>query len=129
MCVDNIFALLYFPVTSALAAKFPDVQQSSGTNEAFHTALSTPISAQSILSTGFLSAVLLWLGQKLGGTAGALPLCTLLTVLVATIGAKRILSLKPTASTLGTGCLYLFFATGAPDVGIYRLAYHGAVSQ
>lgn len=74
-----------------------------------------------MLTTCFLSAILLWIGQKAGGNTGALPVCTLLTVLLATTSLTRhfVQPIRPTANTLGTLCLYLFFATaGAPGLAV-----------
>ena len=51
---------------------------------------------------------------------GALPCCTLLTVLFASWAPSNWISqLQQTAEVLGTSCLYLFFATaGAPGIAV-----------
>ena len=84
----------------------------------------TPPSTQNdvfqICSLLFLSSTLLWLGEKLGGKAGALPCCTLLTLIMAILSPARwTQQWKQQAETLGSTCLYLFFATaGAPGLAM-----------
>jgi uncharacterized membrane protein len=122
LCVDNIFALVYFPITSALASGLPDIETSAHVEE---SPVETPVaderfSVQSISTVLCLSAGLLWLGEKLGGTAGALPVCTLLTVALASNAPTRwIAPLQPAANSLGTVGLYFFFATaGSPGIAV-----------
>jgi len=151
LCVDNLWALVYFPVTSALAKGRPDVdaravaavtsENSSSTEDgvkgeetkngpteiAAATATSTDnndsnsnsnMTVQSISTVLFLSATLLWLGELIGGASGALPACTVMTVLTAGLAPNRWMQpLRPTADTLGLVALYWFFATaGAPGL-------------
>jgi len=135
LCIDNIFALVYFPLTSALAARFEDIEGSSEMDMAIlepEESLDTPepaalantnevqFSAQSISTVLGLSAILLWLGERIGGSTGALPVCTLLTVALASQAPKaRMTPLQPAANALGTVGLYLFFATaGAPGIAV-----------
>ncbi|CAB9519021.1 Protein of unknown function (DUF819) [Seminavis robusta] len=127
LCVDNIFALLYFPVTSALGAGRADVSvltssrqrqlpkddnPSSSSNDSF--------SIQGVSTALFLSSLLLWMGEKVGGKSGALPCCTILTVLVASLAPANVMKpVQEPAHVLGTTCLYLFFATaGAPGIAV-----------
>jgi uncharacterized membrane protein len=129
LCVDNIFALIYFPITSILASGRPDMVLTAEAEDA--SAASTtggdadseetpeaPVTVESISLVLSLSAALLWLGAKLGGSTGALPLCTLLTVVLASRAPLAWISpLQATAEKLGVVCLYLFFATaGAPGL-------------
>lgn len=127
LCIDNIFALLYFPATSALAAGRPDVVKDEVPSIVTNVTMSDlddaqehPISIPVVSNVLFLVIVLLWIGQRFGGSAGALPLCTLLTVVVASWTPRKwIQPLQPAANTLGMVCLYLFFATaGAPGIAV-----------
>jgi uncharacterized membrane protein len=127
LCIDNIFALIYFPATSAIGAGRPDlVEQPPATDAAAlttkDTSTSSTISVQHVSTVLFLSSFLLWAGERLGkSTMGALPCCTLLTVLFASWAPSQWMSpaLQNTADTLGTSCLYLFFATaGAPGLAV-----------
>jgi hypothetical protein len=116
LCVDNIFALIYFPATNALAAGLPDVSSSTKQEpdeQADQKSLQPPIiSIQHVSTLLFLASLLLWMGERIGGTLGALPACTLLTVLFASWAPNKWMSpLQPAADVLGTVCLYLFFAT------------------
>jgi uncharacterized membrane protein len=136
LCVDNIFALLYFPATNALGSGQPDVVVDDEDDDSDHsdkTSLSTSsnnvISVQSASIALSLSTALLWLGERIGGTAGQLPICTLLTVLFASI-VPRIqnrkqqsnlftTSFRETCNIMGTLCLYLFFSTaGSPGIQV-----------
>lgn len=135
LCVDNLFALLYFPFTSFLAQGRPDVVSSEKYNNiddpttgsmqgdasvTIHLATTndSTMSVQTISTVIFLSAALLWLGERIGGASGCLPVCTLLSILTATLAPYQwIQSLRPTAENLGLTALYLFFATaGAPGI-------------
>jgi uncharacterized membrane protein len=126
LCVDNLFALIYFPITSYLANGRPDVVDTSNitvakeddTRDGPH---SNDITVQSISNVLFTAAVLLWTGQKLGGSAGAaLPVCSLLTVLYAALAPHHNNNAnRRTATLLGNVALYLFFATaGAPGLAV-----------
>jgi uncharacterized membrane protein len=128
LCVDNIFALIYFPITSILASGRPDMVLTSEEDSSSTTGDGTnseetpeaPVTVESISLVLSLSAALLWLGAKLGGSTGALPLCTLLTVVLASRAPSAWISpLRATAEKLGVVCLYLFFATaGAPGLAV-----------
>lgn len=132
LVVDNIFALIYFPATSYIAANRPDVTDGptnvansivgaagKETKEVI-TITSTSKSVLQICNLLFLSSSLLWLGEKVAGVAGALPCCTLLTLLFALTAPKKWMQeLQKPAEILGTSCLYFFFATaGAPGIAI-----------
>ena len=122
LCVDNIFGLIYFPISSALAAGKPDIadKHNPQSSDSSDQSSPQPVSVKQISTALFLASVLTWLGERLGGTAGALPLCTLLTVLVASLSPSRlIVPIQPAAQTLGNCALYLFFATaGAPGLAV-----------
>ena len=136
LCVDNIFALLYFPITSILANGRPDIvvneTESDDRSALANTKAvkddesdnSTNASVQRISMVLFLSTVLLWMGEKIGGGGGSLPACTLLTVLfVSCVPPSSTLFMTPqiqkTANELGLVALYLFFATaGAPGIAV-----------
>jgi uncharacterized membrane protein len=121
LCVDNIFALVYFPATSALAAGLPDLVDVDTTKQEDHTTTDDQgMTVFSMTTVLWLSAVLLWLGELIGGKMGALPLCTILTVLFASIApSKWMAPLRSTAETFGTVCLYVFFSTaGAPGLAV-----------
>jgi uncharacterized membrane protein len=122
LCVDNIFALVYFPITSALASGLPDIEATANVEE---SVAKTPVveetfSVQTITTVLGLSALLLWLGEQIGGTVGALPICTLLTVALASNAPTRWMApLQPAANSLGTVGLYFFFATaGSPGIAV-----------
>lgn len=116
LCVDNIFALVYFPVTSALAAGRPDLPDDivkDGTEtEADEKNDGDNLSVERVSTVLTLSAIATWLGEHFGGPSRALPISTFITVLFACLAPKRwVSSLRPAGETLGTVLLYFFFAT------------------
>lgn len=128
ICVDNLFALVYFPMTSALANGRPDVVSKDNkanedevvNGEVRDEASSKNDSVQSISTVLFLSAALLWMSENIGGVSGGLPVCTLLTVMLASFAPAAWMSpLRSAADNLGLVALYLFFATaGAPGMAV-----------
>lgn len=123
LCVDNIFALIYFPISSILASGKPDLETDGMPHptEPDSSSVDAPVTVQSISNTLCLSAFLLWFGERIGGANGALPVCTLLTVAFASWAPRKTVMqpLQPTANCLGLACLYLFFATaGAPGLAV-----------
>ena len=133
LCVDNIFALLYFPVTSYLASRYDDpavnepktddetLIMTTNNNQQTKSWTAQDFSVERITNVLFGSAALLWAGRFIGGKTGALPLTTLLTVLLAGQLApyKWVMSWQPAAQVLGTVALYVFFSTaGAPGVAV-----------
>lgn len=124
ICVDNLFALAYFPVTSALASGRPDVVVAMDYSKEVvrdeQRPVSDHMSVQSISTVLFLSAILLWLGEKIGGESGALPLCTIMSTLLASLApAAWMAPLRSSANNLGLVALYFFFATaGAPGMAV-----------
>jgi uncharacterized membrane protein len=134
LCVDNIFALIYFPITSALASGRPDLDDDE--NSTSNSKVTPPETTESppknsmdgvqqvsmLLSLAMLA---IWGGDMLskwwvGGLSASLPCCTLLTVAGSlVIPSKLSKQLQIPAQTLGTVLLYLFFATaGAPGLAI-----------
>jgi uncharacterized membrane protein len=126
LCIDNIFALVYFPATTAIGSNRPDVEDQSGNDSKGNTGRSSkdventsviddhPITVQTISSSLCVSAILLWLGERIGGSTGALPITTLLTVVLASQLGKNstwFRSIQTASNTVGTTCLYLFFST------------------
>jgi uncharacterized membrane protein len=120
LCVDNLFALLYFPATSALAAGRPDVEVHSDAAMSSSIDSASTVTVQNISIVVCLSCVLIWLGERIGGPSASLPVCTLLTVLFASRAPSKWLGpLRQSADSLGTLGLYIFFATaGAPGIAV-----------
>mmetsp|Transcript_4817 Transcript_4817/g.6374 ORF Transcript_4817/g.6374 Transcript_4817/m.6374 type:complete len:477 (+) Transcript_4817:59-1489(+) len=129
LCVDNIFALIYFPIVSALASGKPDLATISDDDDDLQEetkdvtkgeitiqSLSTILSMSTAIT--FISHTLLNLFKR--STSHALPLSTLLSILVLLLAPSKMLKpLQPTAEVVGTTLLYLFFATaGAPGFSI-----------
>lgn len=131
LCVDNLFALVYFPITSALAAGRKDVSDETAVEtvsmndeeneiEKDVSFENRPISVQQASTALSLAALTTWLGEKLGGAAGALPCTTILVVTLASRAPPKFMAgIQPAAHVIGTCCLYLFFATaGAPGIAV-----------
>ena len=124
LCVDNLFALVYFPMTSALSSGRPDVmsnKSNAATNDNDDWMLENqPISVQQASTALSLAAALTWIGEKIGGTVAALPITTLVSVLVASRAPTDFMkNVQPASHVIGTVCLYLFFATaGAPGLAV-----------
>jgi len=128
LCVDNLFGLLYFPVSSALSAGRPDLDNdcADGHEKSVPMVTDLPISVQQLSIVATIAATMIWLGERLGGATGALPVCTLLTVLLASLSPLRwIQPLQPAAHIMGSFFLYLFFATvGAPGLAVADSVKH-----
>ena len=120
LCIDNIFALIYFPATSALAAGKPDVEAETDMLLKSSPESGSSMTVQSISTVVCLACALIWLGERIGGPSGSLPVCTLLTVLLASrVPSKWLAPLRQSADSLGTLGLYIFFATaGAPGIAV-----------
>ena len=118
ICVDNIFALLYFPATSALGSGRPDVTIGFDDEEKMEKGADEfTVEKVSILLS--LATFVAWIGRLIGGKPNALPVSTLLTVLGTTIMSTLIEPLRPAGEILGTVLLYIFFATaGAGGLSI-----------
>jgi uncharacterized membrane protein len=132
LCVDNIMALIYFPLTSIMAAGRPDVAISN-TNKGTITSNTvhehTTVTAASTIDGGGITvastsvalsfaAIFTWLGNRIAGPTASIPCATALTLLVSYILPSRMMEfLRPSANLIGTVLLYLFFATaGAPGI-------------
>lgn len=119
LCVDNIFALLYFPITSAIAATRPDIEDNSSVSASVTVEKLFQINAEKLSATLTIGFLATWLGEKLGGSSGSLPLATFLTIMFTIICPNIAKTLATSGEALGTSLLYLFFATaGAPGVSI-----------
>ena len=143
LCIDNIGALVYFPISNLLASRYPDPAPKS--DEANNDTLTKQpddapkMTAESISVAFFAATALLWLGEFLATRAlkspsAQIPVVTLLAVILAGIVAPRVPShsnyfawlkpredLKHTCDVLGTVCLYLFFTTaGAPGIRVAK---------
>jgi uncharacterized membrane protein len=127
LCVDNIFALLYFPAINAIGAGRPDVclskqeeEEFSASNSEMEMPSESSVTVYQVCSVVFLASTLLWVGERIGGATGGLPCCTMLTVVLASWAPRKLMMpMRPTAEVLGTFFLYLFFATaGAPGVAV-----------
>ena len=112
ICVDNIFALLYFPATSALGNGRPDVTSDCGEKDEKNKSGSEEFTVEKVSILLSLSTFAAWIGRLIGGKPNALPVSTLLTVLGTTVFPSKVIApLRPTGEILGTALLYIFFAT------------------
>ena len=129
ICVDNVFALIYFPASSALGSGLPDVDENSACNEKLveaeksdNVGLQSPdgVTVERVSTLLSLSTLAAWMGLLFGGKPNALPVSTLLTVLGTTLVPLRwVEPLRPAGEILGTALLYIFFATaGAGGLAI-----------
>lgn len=122
LCVDNIFGLVYFPISSALSAGRPDLDEDPMSQLPIEQSEpeKTPITIKQVTAVVWIGSLLIWLGEKVGGEASALPLCTLFTVALASLAPQRLMEpMQPASHLLGSCALYLFFATaGAPGVAV-----------
>jgi uncharacterized membrane protein len=121
LCVDNFFGLLYFPISSILAAGRPDITTINSSEDSLQQHMEPTksfISIQELTNVLWIGSTLVWLGEKVGGKSSALPMTTLLTILLTTLCPKPYVdSWKPASNLLGNCALYLFFATaGAPGI-------------
>ena len=143
LCVDNIFALIYFPLSSALSSGRPDAQMNTvpydmdgaSTDDSEKRIMnpldigqtpcnpeitaSNAMALETVSGTIAYASVITWLGETLGGSSGALPVSTLLSILFTTVFPGPTSKIRSTGETFGTSLLYLFFATaGAPGISI-----------
>ncbi|KAL3910829.1 MAG: hypothetical protein SGARI_001935, partial [Bacillariaceae sp.] len=107
LCIDNLAALVYFPVTNAIGSGRSDIvtrsvvaakddyDEKDSTNEDkednermdVDNASTSSMTVQSVSTAIFASCSLLWLGERVAravfqNASAQLPLCTLLTVLL-----------------------------------------------
>ena len=120
LCVDNIFALVYFPITSYLASGRVDVDDWETDESTEIDVTSNILSVENVSRSLAIASIITSLSQRIGGLSSALPVATLLTILFTTFSSQRFArKLRPTGEVLGTSLLYLFFATaGAPGLAI-----------
>ena len=118
LCIDNIGALVYFPISNVLAGRYPDVApEEAGTEEnpsAGHppeaatatAAARHPMTSESISVAFFAASTLLWLGEFLAARvlrspSAQIPVVTLLAVVLAGIVAPAVASRTGTAADRG----------------------------
>ena len=138
LCIDNIGALVYFPISNLLASRYEDIQpdeaQPSTTAALATESTESPkMTAESISFAFFSASTLLWLGKfiankLLDSPSAHIPVVTLLAVIIAGILGPNLplkytkwlpKGLKSTCDVLGTVCLFLFFTTaGAPGIRV-----------
>ena len=106
------------------------LSSSTQPNEAVVTGQDSSVTVDRMMYVLFTASILVWLSQLVGGARAALPVCTLLSVLLIKVvtmdsapswffGAPRwlpaanrwIASIQPTAQMLGTVALHIFFST------------------
>jgi len=118
LCVDNIFALLYFPASSALAANRSDIGGCDALSSSNEEEVGS-MDAEIISATLTVAFLVTWIGERVGGHSGALPLATCLTLMFTLIFPNISKLIAGTGEALGTSLLYIFFATaGAPGLSI-----------
>ncbi|VEU40288.1 unnamed protein product [Pseudo-nitzschia multistriata] len=117
LCIDNIGALVYFPISNLLASRYPDVTDSnasqtnsearndSGQNKdsGVASAAVEPMTVSSISMAFFAATTLLWMGDYVASSllkspSSQIPVVTLLAVVLAGIVAPRL----PTRETDGS---------------------------
>jgi len=134
LCVDNIFALKYFfTAVMRMARGRPDIGSGSRErpdelrDELYEMEYGEgTMTVQNVSNVLWIAAVLLRLGQALRGRVSAtagLPWAIILTVLVAsTARSKWIKPISPTAETMGTVALYVYFAsTGSLGIAVDKV--------
>jgi len=122
LCIDNIMALIYFPLTSILASGRPDVVTNNGTllPSTVDASTNDSITVSSASVALSVATIATWLGNKIAGPTASIPCATALTLLFAFLMPSHVVKfVRPSAGLLGTVLLYLFFATaGAPGMSI-----------
>lgn len=127
LAVDNVMALVYFPLVASLGRGMPDVIEEDNGAVGAATAAAAD---DEIVGSGSSSATNAEDGRQgvalaVGLVAMAvsrrladrflpsfdLPIVTILTVAAATLAPRWLGPLAPSASELGTTCIFLFFAT------------------
>jgi uncharacterized membrane protein len=124
LSVDNVGALLYFPLLSVLGSRVPPEDAkppppSEPTSAALEAAAPADASGLQMAGTALAIALSLCaLADRIGPPGAALPVVTVLTVALATIGARVIAPVLPAAQSVGSTMLYLFFATAGASGGV-----------
>lgn len=127
LSVDNIGALLYFPLLSILGARAPPEaaqadKLATAAPELPATAPAEPQPAAGSLqlagSALALSLLICSAADRLGPPAATLPIVTALSVTLATCCASALSPILPSAQSLGSLLLYLFFATAGASGGV-----------
>ncbi len=134
LCIDNIGALVYFPISNLLASRYEDPSPQEAPTITVTASTDAPrMTAESISFAFFSASALLWLGKLIAdsllhSSSAHIPVVTLLAVLIAGVIGPNLPSrfsqwlprgLKSTCDILGTVCLFLFFTTaGAPGIRV-----------
>ena len=133
LCVDNIFALIYFPITSILGSKLPDLSSASSATKQKSTddlsqlqqSSSSPLQVNTVSTIIAITSLLIYLGGIIANKVSflsELPAVTAITLLFILSTPNRFLqNIRKPCEVFGTSLLYLFFATaGAPGFTIAR---------
>jgi uncharacterized membrane protein len=135
IAIDNIAALVYFPLVSFLGTvpwlssrrrsdteTKADIQRSDETDTYLHGGKNVnkqPLddaSAETVLLTLTVALLVVAFSEQFG-TKAAMPVATALTVLLATGFPELMARLSPCASLLGKVLLYVFFASAGAAAG------------
>lgn len=119
LSVDNVGALVYFPLLSVLGARvLPEPARLDELSEPNGPAKPAANSLQLAGSALALALALCALADRLGPPMATLPIVTALTVLLATLCSSALAPILPSAASLGNLLLYLFFATAGAAGGV-----------
>ena len=125
LAVDNVMALVYFPLVSTLGRGLPDVPTAPGGVAGDAASVDPPrgldvrpavVAADDGKQGGALAVGLLMMALSRRMAARwlhgfDLPIVTILTVAAATLAPRWLGPLASRATELGTTCIFLFFAT------------------
>jgi hypothetical protein len=134
LTVDNLFALLYFPLCSYLGGRDKAAASEAGSGGDEDTSEQVPSAAESggRLSTTFeqsaslaVACGVLWLAARVAPAGYDLPVATLCMVATATAGSAALRPLAPAAEQVSTLLLCLFSSPPAPLFIIANSLYGG----
>jgi uncharacterized membrane protein len=116
LSVDNVRALLYFPLLSILGSRArpeaaPPIDLPA--QPAAHAPSLELAGTAVAISLGVCA-----LADRLGPPTATLPIVTAITVTLATAGARMLAPVLPAAQSVGSLLLYLFFATAGASGGV-----------
>lgn len=140
LTVDNVMALIYFPLVASLGRGQSDPGGSGasereqadedaaepGSTSAEEAAGGSCVATEAVsrqsaaLAAGLTATALSRVIAARLAAGFELPIATLLTVAAATLAPRILGPLAPSATELGTTCLYLFFATAGWTGGAIR---------
>ena len=130
VAADNVFAVLYFPLTSFLGGPPETETKKAAAVSVVSDASSSSVTVGSlILATAVTCGVLTVATRIAPSGLGVLPTATLITVLLATATPPATSRyLKPSGDALGTCSLFVFFASaGAAGGAVSRAFAHPAL--